>query len=45
MYEHPEIMEVGPAEILTLGSGGNYVDKCECTQPSEVPPVGDGSGI
>ena len=31
MYERPEILEVGQAETLTLGTAGTCQDKCECS--------------
>ena len=37
MYERPEILEVGQAEVLTLGTNGDCADKCECSvQPSDA---------
>ncbi len=34
MYERPEILEVGQAETLTLGTTGKSADKCECSVQS-----------
>ena len=31
MYERPEILEVGQASVLTLGTHGSCADKCECS--------------
>ena len=43
MYERPEILEVGQASVLTLGTNGGAADKCECSfaadqeLPADVP--------
>lgn len=44
MYVSPEIVEVGRAQNLTLGTFGPHADKCDCAQPAEEPPVGTGPG-
>ncbi len=43
MYERPEILEVGQAATLTLGTTGKCADKCECSLAStseELPEAG-----
>lgn len=44
MYERPEIVEVGQAELLTLGIIGPGVDKCECGQMPDSDPPQPGGG-
>ena len=40
MYEHPEILEIGAAERLTLGHANRPCDdSCGCTQSAEVVVV------
>ncbi|HEX8692965.1 MAG TPA: hypothetical protein VF746_11125 [Longimicrobium sp.] len=33
MYERPEILEVGQAQTLTLGTAGVNTDACGCSVP------------
>ena len=39
-YETPEIVEIGHAEELVLGSGGYYSDCCSCSGKKD-PNVDD----
>ena len=36
MEEQPEIVEIGAAEALTLGTSGTIADKCECVMLSDA---------
>ena len=34
VYERPELMELGKAEEVTLGSNGTCADNCGCAFPN-----------
>jgi hypothetical protein len=34
-YEHPELVELGPAEVLTLGAHGCTIDGQDCKMDRE----------
>lgn len=43
MYESPEVVEIGPAQRLTLGMGPtSEIDACDCTRKADIVVIDDG---